>query len=43
MNMGKATKAESGGGATSQPPKVGQVVDPRADLVVYRGKISKLN
>jgi hypothetical protein len=29
-------KAESGGGVTSQPPKVGQVVDPRADLMRQR-------
>jgi hypothetical protein len=36
MNAGKTTKAESGGGATCQPPKVGHVVDPRAGLVGQR-------
>jgi hypothetical protein len=42
MNVGKATKAESSGpegkegGATSQPPKVGQVVDPGDGLVGQR-------
>jgi hypothetical protein len=36
MNMAQATKAESGSMVTSQTPKAGQVVDPRADLVGQR-------
>jgi hypothetical protein len=32
----RGTKADNGGGATSQPPKVGQVMDPRAGLVRQR-------
>jgi hypothetical protein len=36
MNAGKATKAESRGGVTGQPPKTVEVVDPRADLVGKR-------
>jgi hypothetical protein len=38
----KSTKAESRGGATGQPPKARQVVDPRDDLW-DRGQHSKVN
>jgi hypothetical protein len=41
-NVGKATKAESRRGTTSQPPKAGQVVDPRA-VSWHGGQYSKLN
>jgi hypothetical protein len=40
--VGRGTKAESRGGATSQPPKAGLVVDPGVDLM-NRGQHSKLN
>jgi hypothetical protein len=36
MNVDKATKAENGGGVTSQLPKVEQMMDPRADLMGQR-------
>jgi hypothetical protein len=39
---GKAMKAESWGGVTSQPPKAGQKVDSRVDLWDTR-QHSKLN
>jgi hypothetical protein len=37
MNVDKAAKAESRGGATSQPPKAGQVEDPGVNLLGQRG------
>jgi hypothetical protein len=37
--MGKTTKAESGGWATSQPAKVEQVVDPRDGLMGQRAAL----
>jgi hypothetical protein len=40
--IGKSTKAESRGVATSQYPKTQQEVDPRADAW-DRGQYSKLN
>jgi hypothetical protein len=36
VELQRGAKAESRGGATSKPPKVRQVVDPRADLVGQR-------
>jgi hypothetical protein len=34
--IGRGTKAKSGGEVTGKPPKAGQVVDPGADLVGQR-------
>jgi hypothetical protein len=37
----KSTKAESRGRVTNQPPKAGQMVDPRAYLWETKGSIQK--
>jgi hypothetical protein len=34
--VGRGTKAEGGDGTTSQPPRVGQVVDTGADFMGQR-------